>query len=86
VWNQTTQSELVAKPFVQGHLATRNQVILSLTWIPLEFNVTADGLSKFHDRGDCVFTGDAFQALSNRWGPFTFHLFAAAQLPHPAVF
>jgi hypothetical protein len=59
-------------------LCVRSEVVLSLTWIPRELNVTADGLSKFHDRGDWVFAWDAFQALSARWGPFTFDLFAAA--------
>ena len=49
---------------------------LQVTWIPREYNTTADLLSKYVDVGDWEIAGTLFSLLNAKWGPFTVDRFA----------
>ena len=54
----------------------RNNIELSVQWIPRSLNQKADSVSKFMDIDDWQITSEFFGLLEQYWGPHTIDCFA----------
>jgi hypothetical protein len=62
----------------------KNNIRLSLAWVPRDDNIEADALSKFLDPDDWAVQPHIFELLNNRHGKFTVDVFASnvtSQIP-----